>query len=74
VVDGNPLAEEEVVGGGVLPGVVAGGSSSKLLLHLQWKTTVRFLDSDDDVVGRGGAQRRAEWRTQMSQSRGERSK
>jgi hypothetical protein len=56
VVDGNPLAEEEADEGGVLLGVVAGGSSSKVLLHLQWKTAVRFLRSDGDGVGRGGAQ------------------
>jgi hypothetical protein len=56
VVDGNPLAEEEADEGGVLLSVVAGGSSSKVLLHLQWKTAVRFLRSDGDGVGQGGAQ------------------
>jgi hypothetical protein len=35
VVNGNPLAEEEGAGDGALPGVVAGGSSTKVLLHLQ---------------------------------------
>jgi hypothetical protein len=57
VVDGNPLAKEEAVGDGALHGVVAGGSSSKVLLHLQWKTAVRFIGSDGDRVGWGGARR-----------------
>jgi hypothetical protein len=51
VVDGNPLMEEEATGGGVLLGAMAGGSSSKVLLHLQRKTAVRFLGSDGDGVG-----------------------
>jgi hypothetical protein len=49
VVNGSPLTEEEAAGGGVLPGIVAGGSSSKVLLHLQRKT-VTELDG-------GGARR-----------------
>jgi hypothetical protein len=57
VVDGIPLTEEEVVGDGALPSIVAGGSSSKLLLHLQQKTTVQSFDSDGDGVGWGGARR-----------------
>jgi hypothetical protein len=40
VVDGHPLMEEEAVRDGALPGIVAGGSSSKVLPHLQWKTVV----------------------------------
>jgi hypothetical protein len=60
VVDGIPLTEEEVVGDGALPSIVAGGSSSKLLLHLQQKTAVRSFDSDGDRVGWGGARRRGE--------------
>jgi hypothetical protein len=56
VVDGNPLIEEEAVRDGALLGVVAGGSSSKVLLHLQWKTAVRFIGSNGDGVGWGGAQ------------------
>jgi hypothetical protein len=59
MVDGSPLTEEATDGGGVLPGVMAGDSSSKVLLHLEWKTVVRFLGSDDDGVGRGGARRQA---------------
>jgi hypothetical protein len=55
VVDGNPLAKEEAAGDGALPGVVAGGSSSNVLLHFQWKTVVRSVGSDDDGVGWGGA-------------------
>jgi hypothetical protein len=55
--DGNPLVEEEVARGGVLLDVVASGLSSKVLLHHQRKTAVRFLVSDDDGVGRGGAER-----------------
>jgi hypothetical protein len=58
VVDGNPLAEEEAAKGAVLLGAVAGGLSSKVLLHLQWKMAVRFLGSDGDIVGWGGARRR----------------
>jgi hypothetical protein len=55
VVDGNPLAKEDAAGDGALPGVVAGGSSSNVLLHFQWKTVVRSVGSDDDGVGWGGA-------------------
>jgi hypothetical protein len=40
VVDGNPLAEEEAVRDGALLDVMAGGSSLKVLLHLQQKTVV----------------------------------
>jgi hypothetical protein len=68
VVDGNPLAEEEAIGGGVLLGAVAGGSSSKVLLHLQWKMAVRFLGSDGDRVGQGGGRRRVGWQAQARQS------
>jgi hypothetical protein len=57
VVDGKPLMEEEAVGDGTLPSIVAGGSSSKVLLHLQRKTAVRFIGSDGDRVGWGGARR-----------------
>jgi hypothetical protein len=53
VVDGSPLTKEEATGGGVLSGVVAGGLSSKVLLHLQRNTEVRFLCLDGDRVGRG---------------------
>jgi hypothetical protein len=55
--DGNPFMEEEVARGGVLLDVVASGLSSKVLLHHQRKTAVRFLVSDGDGVGRGGAER-----------------
>jgi hypothetical protein len=55
VVNSNPLAEEEVVREGALPGVVAGGSSSKVLLHLQRKMEVRLVGLDGDGVGWGGA-------------------
>jgi hypothetical protein len=55
VVSGNPLVEEEAVGEGALPGVVADGSSLKVLLHLQQKTEVRSVGSDGDGVGWGGA-------------------
>jgi hypothetical protein len=51
VVDGSPLEKEEAVVGGVLPGVMAGGSRSKVLLHLQREMAVRFLGSDGDGVG-----------------------
>jgi hypothetical protein len=54
VVDGNPLTREEAVGDGALPGIMAGGSSSKVLPHLQQKTTVRFIGSNGDGVGWGG--------------------
>jgi hypothetical protein len=60
VVDDSLLTEGEAARGGVLPGVVAGGSSSKVLLHLQWKTAVRFLGLDGHGVGWGGTRRRAE--------------
>jgi hypothetical protein len=53
VVDSSPLTKEEATGGGVLSGVVASGLSSKVLLHLQRNTEVRFLCSDGDRVGRG---------------------
>jgi hypothetical protein len=43
VVDGNPLAEEEAIRDGALPSVMISGSSSKVLLHLQWETVVRFI-------------------------------
>jgi hypothetical protein len=69
VVDGNPLTEEEAVGDGALPGVVAGGSSSKVLLHLQRKTAVRFIGSDSDGVGWGGARWRAERQAEARQRR-----
>jgi hypothetical protein len=45
VVDGNPLAEEEAVRDGALLDVMAGGSSSKVLLHLQQKTVVWWQGS-----------------------------
>jgi hypothetical protein len=51
VVNGNLLTEEEVVKDGALPGVVAGGLSSKVLLHLQRKTTVQFISSDGELSG-----------------------
>jgi hypothetical protein len=51
VVDGNLLVEEEAVKDGALPGVVAGGSSSKVLLHLQRETAVGSTGLDDDRVG-----------------------
>jgi hypothetical protein len=51
-VDGGQLMEEEVVGDGALPGDVVNGSSSKVLLHLQRKTAVRFISSDGDGGGR----------------------
>jgi hypothetical protein len=54
VVNGNPPVEEEAVRAGALPGVMATGSSSKVLLHLQRKTVVRFIGSDGDEVGCGG--------------------
>jgi hypothetical protein len=57
VVDGNPLAEEEVVREGALLSVMAGGLSSKVLLHLQPKTEVRSVGSDGDRIGWGGTQR-----------------
>jgi hypothetical protein len=57
VVDGNPLTEEEEVGDGALSGVVASGTSSKVLLHLQRETVVRFIGSDGDGGGWGGARR-----------------
>jgi hypothetical protein len=57
LVDGKPLMEEEAVGDGTLPSIMAGGSSSKVLLHLQRKTEVRFIGSDGDRVGWGGARR-----------------
>jgi hypothetical protein len=50
VVDGNPLTKEEASRGGVLPGLVVGCSSSKVLLHLQRMTAMRSLGSDDDRV------------------------
>jgi hypothetical protein len=56
VVDGNPLTEEEEVGDGALSGVVA-STSSKVLLHLQRETVVRFIGSDGDGGGWGGARR-----------------
>jgi hypothetical protein len=64
VVDDSLHVEEEAVRGGVLPGIVASGSSSKVLLHLQWKTAVRFLGSDGVGIGQGSARRRAEWQAQ----------
>jgi hypothetical protein len=70
VVDGNSLMEEEAVRDGALPGVVAGGSSSEVLLHLQRKTVVRFIGSDGNGVRWGGARRRAEWWAQARQSKG----
>jgi hypothetical protein len=57
VVDSNPVMEEEADEDGALPGVVAGGLSLEVLLHLQWKTAVRFLGSDGDGVGWGGTRR-----------------
>jgi hypothetical protein len=63
VVDGGRLAEEEAVGDGALPDDVADGSSSKVLLHLQWKTAVWFIGSDDDRGGRW-------WRSTASQAAG----
>jgi hypothetical protein len=51
VVDGNRLEKEEVARGGVLLGIMAGSSSSKVLLHLQRKMVVRFLGSDGDGGG-----------------------
>jgi hypothetical protein len=55
VVDGNLLMEEEAVGEGALPGVMASGSSSKVLLDLQRKTEVRSVGSDGDDIGWCGA-------------------
>jgi hypothetical protein len=43
--------EEEEIGDGALPSDVADGSSSKVLLHLQWKTAVWFIGSDGDGAG-----------------------
>jgi hypothetical protein len=57
VVDDNPHMEEEAIRDGALPRVVAGGSSSKVLLHLQRKTVLRFIGSDEDGVGWGGTRR-----------------
>jgi hypothetical protein len=54
-VDGIPFVKEEAVGDGALLGVVADNSSSKVLLHLQQKTVVRFIGSDGDRDGWGGA-------------------
>jgi hypothetical protein len=54
VVDGNPLEEEEAVGEGALLSIVLGGSSSKVLLHLQQKTAMWSVGSDGDGVGWGG--------------------
>jgi hypothetical protein len=51
VVDGKPLVEEEAVRDGALPGIMAGGSSSKVFLHLQRKTAVRFIGSFGEGVG-----------------------
>jgi hypothetical protein len=51
--DGNPLVEDKAARGAVLLSIMAGASSSKVLLHLQRKTAVRFLGSDGDGVGRG---------------------
>jgi hypothetical protein len=55
VVDGNLLMKEEAVRDGALLGVVAGRSSLKVLLHLQWEAVVRFISSDGDGVEWGGA-------------------
>jgi hypothetical protein len=74
VVDGNPLMEEEATGGGVLLGAMAGGSSLKVLLHLQRKMAVRFLGSDGDGVGWVGARQRSKRRAQARQSGSERLK
>jgi hypothetical protein len=53
VVVGDPLVDEEVVRDGALPGDVAGGSGSKVLLHLQRKTVVWLIGLDGDGVGSG---------------------
>jgi hypothetical protein len=57
VVDSNPLTEEEAIKDEALPGVTASGSSLKVLVHLQRKTTVRVIGSDGDGVGWGGTRR-----------------
>jgi hypothetical protein len=55
VVSSHLLVEEEAVGEGALPSVVASGSSLKVMLHLQQKTEVRSVGSDGDGIGWGGA-------------------
>jgi hypothetical protein len=57
VVNDNLLTPEEADGYGVVPGIVASSSRSKVLLHVQWKTAVQFIGSDDSGLGWGGSRR-----------------
>jgi hypothetical protein len=60
--DSDLLTEEEADEDGAQPSDVASSSSSKVLLHLQRKTAMQFIGSDNDRVGWGGARRRAKRR------------
>jgi hypothetical protein len=63
VVNDGRLKEEEAVRDGALPGDVAAGSSSKVLLHLKRKTVVQFIGLNGNGGGRW-------WRSTVSRAAG----